>query len=47
MNPAAEKLTGWALPDVYGKKFNDTFRVSSSGLLKTKEQAARCAWIIA
>ncbi len=30
MNPAAESLTGWTLRQAYGKKFSDTFRVSTT-----------------
>jgi len=30
MNPAAETLTGWSLRQVLGKKFNETFRISSA-----------------
>jgi PAS domain S-box-containing protein len=31
MNPAAEQLTGWSLRQVYGKRFNDTFRIAPEG----------------
>jgi len=37
MNPAAEAITGWTLREAFGKKFNDTFKVSTSGILKTRD----------
>jgi PAS domain S-box-containing protein len=29
MNPAAEALSGWSMREAYGKKFSDTFRIST------------------